>query len=114
MPWYLQVFEHASVSMSLPSSHSSGGSRLPSPQTTSLWQVAEQPSPFSVFPSSHVSPVSTLPLPQNGPQVNEHTPATQHGQSLDSISQQGSPTQPRAAARCMRKNKADQEHAQIT
>ena len=106
--------EQPSPSTRLPSSHSSGDSRTPSPQTASLVQVAEHPSPPTVFPSSHASPASCLPLPQKGPQLNEHTPVTQHSQSVDNVPQQGCVPQPRGAARCMSKTKAEQKQAQIT
>jgi len=33
-------------------------------ESTSVWQVAEQPSPLTVFPSSHASAPSFFPFPQ--------------------------------------------------
>src|SRR5262249_11310775 len=58
------VFEQPSSLFVLPSSHSSPGSTIPSPQRGSCMQVAEQPSPEAVLPSSHCSPGSRMRLPQ--------------------------------------------------
>src|SRR4051794_22534034 len=52
-----QVALQPSPPTMLSSSHSSPGSRLPSPQPSSSWQLAEQPSPPALLPSSHSSPI---------------------------------------------------------
>src|SRR5262245_25239850 len=62
----LHLDEQPSPDTVLPSSHCSPGSRMPSPQRGSCWQVAEQPSPDTVLPSSHCSPGSRTPSPQRG------------------------------------------------
>jgi hypothetical protein len=64
----VQSGSQPSLGKGLPSSHSSPGSRLPSPQKgpVSIVHVAEQPSPSSVLPSSQSSSGSTTPSPQLG------------------------------------------------
>src|SRR5690349_16615410 len=61
----LQVAEQPSPDTLLPSSHSSPGSRTPSPQRGARVHVAVQPSPGVPFaaPSSHSSLHSTSPFP---------------------------------------------------
>ncbi len=58
--------EHPSLSMRLPSSHSSPTSTKPLPQT-SILHVEEQLSPLTVLPSSHSSGAFKTPLPQHAP-----------------------------------------------
>lgn len=81
------VTSQVSTVQSLPSSHVASSGVLvqapvaalhvstvhqtPSSHGGSVWQVAEQPSQFTVLPSSHCSPGSMIPLPQGGP---AHTP----------------------------------------
>jgi len=68
----LQRAEQPSSSVTFPSSHCSGSSMIPSPQTgeggasagCSRVQKTEQPSPYMMLPSSHCSPASRKPLPQ--------------------------------------------------
>src|SRR5690606_35819774 len=60
-------FVQASVSLVLPSSHSSVLSTIPLPQGGSLLQLLEQSSPSSVFPSSQSSLFDTCTNPS--PQV---------------------------------------------
>src|SRR5436853_95918 len=61
-----QVAEQPSPLSLLPSSHSSSGSSVPSPQGGSSMQGAAQPSPQTVLPSSHSSPAPSAWLPPGG------------------------------------------------
>src|SRR5450432_1929614 len=58
----LQFAVQSSVSIKLPSSHSSLPSRTPLPQPTPCWQSSSQPP--AAPPSSQTSPRSVMPLPQ--------------------------------------------------
>src|SRR5262245_41049698 len=71
-PRLRQLGSQPSPSLVFPSSHSSGSSSLPSPQTIgwpstggfSVQSAAQKPSLELPSPSSHASPKSLIPLPQ--------------------------------------------------